>query len=399
MNMSKEYRKHLLISITVLIVYYIITVVVLYFMGKIEFNQPEITLYEPVYPRKGAEYEALVCFIMMLIFIVFANILIIRHQKTSYKILINILVVFLFFFTIEASIRWYMWNFPFNFRPHPYLIYERRGGSGINSVGIREKEIPLQKEKGEFRILVLGDSSTDGVGVNENKRYSSILGRKLNASFPGRKITVINGGIPGYTSFSIVRLYETRLSKYNPDALIIAINNDCSRGSMCSKDRVCSKEMLPVFNLLYKSELYLLLRKVINRYKSKITDQWVYINGEKKPAKSMFAVSADDVRENYLKLINDIRSKGGDTLLVVMPRKQQFWQGNLDLQDYIKLKKQISEEEGTLYVNLFEEWKDKAGEDDLLFIDDLHPTEKGNTLIGERLYDLIMQKGLKGLNR
>ena len=398
--MNTESRKKLLFSLVVLVIYYIITVLVLYFIGTIDFKQTEITLYEPVYPRKGAEYEGLACFIMMLIFIILTNILVIRHLKTPYKILTNIFIVFLFFFTMETSIRWYIRNFPLNFKPHPYLIYERERSSGINSMGIREKEIPLQKEEGEFRLLVLGDSSTDGVGVEASKRYSSILERKLSASFPGRKVTVINGGIPGYTSFSIVRLYEKRLSKYNPDALIIAINNDCSRGSMCSKDRVCSMKMLPIFSLLYKSELYLLLRKVINRQKDRIVDQRPQINGRENPEMNRLAVSTDDVKENYLKLINDIKARGGDNIIVVMPRKQQVWRRSRDLQNYIQLKKQISDKEETLYVNFFDEWKDKTDADEnLLFIDDLHPSEKGNALIGERLYELIMQKGLKGLNR
>lgn len=398
--MSKESRKNFLIPIAVLIIYYIIAAVVLYIMGRTEFPHNEVYWHELMYPRKGAEYVGLAGFIIMLVFVILANIILIRHLKTSHKIIANIIVIFLFFFTMEASLRWYVRNFPFGFRPHPYLIYERKGGSGNNSMGIREREIPLQKEKGEFRILVVGDSSTEGVGVNVGWRYSDLLGRKLDASFPNRKVTVINAGIAGYTSFSIVRFYETKLSKYDPDALIIAINNDCSRDSICSKDRVPSIGMLPVFNVLYQSELYLLLRKVTNRYKVKMLDQQLEIARKRNPNAGKLAVPPEDVKENYLKLINALKAKGGDTIVVVMPRRQKHWRRMGDLQTYIKLKKQIADEAGTLYVNFFDEWKDKTDADEnQLFIDDLHPSEKGNALIGERLYELIMQKGLKNLNR
>jgi hypothetical protein len=44
-----------------------------------------------------------------------------------------------------------------------------------NSQGLRYKEIPLRKPPGTFRIFVVGDSMTEGTGVQSNETFSAIL--------------------------------------------------------------------------------------------------------------------------------------------------------------------------------------------------------------------------------
>ena len=397
--MTKKQNKSLLVPIIILVVYFIISLVILYFVGKTDFKLQEMYWHELMYPRKGAEYSALAAVVLMLIFVVLANLLLIKHLKPRGKIIANIIVIALFFSTLEGAVRWYNKNNPFDFRPHPYLIYERKTDRESNSLGIREEEIPFKKEKDEFRILVVGDSSTEGVGVSMDKRYSKVLEKNLEKSFKDRKIRVINGGIAGYTSFSIVRLYKSRLCKYDPDALVIAINNDCSRDSISSKDRAIPENLLPIFNVLYKSDFYLLLRKMVVTRKVKALDRQFEIDRRKNPDVGKYAVPPEDVRKNYSQLIDIFHKKGKDVIIVVMPRNYEHWRHSPQLKEYIKLKEEIAGEKGTKFVNMFEEWKNKYKEQNELFIDNLHPSEKGNKIIGDRLYELIMEQGLNGLNQ
>lgn len=84
-----------------------------------------------------------------------------------------------------------------------------------------------------FKILILGDSLTEGYGVTESESYPSLLEDKLNqeSTDKSKKIyQVINGGISGSTTSGGVSRIEWFL-KSNPDFLILALGgNDGLRG-------------------------------------------------------------------------------------------------------------------------------------------------------------------------
>lgn len=92
------------------------------------------------------------------------------------------------------------------FRPHPTLQWVVRpnlhdfdnlkGGGKIstNADGMREVVADYEKAPGEYRVLVLGDSSNFGHGVEGNETWSSQLQRLVP------RLTVLNGACPGWTT-------------------------------------------------------------------------------------------------------------------------------------------------------------------------------------------------------
>ena len=90
----------------------------------------------------------------------------------------------------------------------------------------------VQTEK-LFKILILGDSLTEGFGVDESDAYPSLLEEKLNNKLhlkTGIKYKIINGGISGSTTSGGVARIEWFL-KSKPDFLILALGgNDGLRG-------------------------------------------------------------------------------------------------------------------------------------------------------------------------
>ena len=89
------------------------------------------------------------------------------------------------------------------------------------------------KQRNLFRIVVLGDSLTEGYGVSEQQAYPTLLETRLNQEFSLDRNTsfeVINAGISGATTSGGVSRIDWLL-KSTPNFLVIALGgNDGLRG-------------------------------------------------------------------------------------------------------------------------------------------------------------------------
>lgn len=98
-----------------------------------------------------------------------------------------------------------------------------------NKLGLRDREFSYEKPAGVKRVLVLGDSFTEGHGVASEATFPKVLEKKLVDS--GKKVEVINAGISSYSP-SLEYLYlKNEGLKFNPDLVIVEVdlsdyNND-----------------------------------------------------------------------------------------------------------------------------------------------------------------------------
>jgi lysophospholipase L1-like esterase len=95
----------------------------------------------------------------------------------------------------------------------------------ISSAGLRDREFSLEKPKGVYRILVLGDSITFGWGVPQDKTFSKLLEQSLNKEPPpGRTgpFEVINTGVGNYNTAQEVAFFKERGQLYKPDMVLLA---------------------------------------------------------------------------------------------------------------------------------------------------------------------------------
>jgi hypothetical protein len=100
-------------------------------------------------------------------------------------------------------------------------IYEG-GAVKVNSLGFRGREFSIQKPKGTYRIIAIGESTTFSLGCSDNEHtYPSLLEKKLKEEINNKNIEVINAGIPSYTSFQCLMLFELELLSLDPDLIII----------------------------------------------------------------------------------------------------------------------------------------------------------------------------------
>lgn len=119
-------------------------------------------------------------------------------------------------------------------RYHPTLGWEktpgkeghfRRGDAWIqetiNSKGLRDREYPYAKPENTFRILVLGDSFTEGYDVDIEHLFTEILEMELNRSSNATRFEVINAGTGGYSTDQEYLYFVTEGFQYQPDIVIL----------------------------------------------------------------------------------------------------------------------------------------------------------------------------------
>lgn len=170
----------------------------------------------------------------------------------------------------EGAVRgWLAIDMVTYFRPHPTLHWVVRpnlvdfdnlkGGGRIttNADGMRDVSVPRAKAPGETRVLILGDSSNFGHGVEGDEVVSAALGRLV----PG--VTVINGACPGWTTFQGVEFLRTIGLAYQPDYVIAGFNNDPGPEYLADHARVASGPIHAANTVLFRLESYLLTREVV----------------------------------------------------------------------------------------------------------------------------------------
>jgi hypothetical protein len=158
-----------------------------------------------------------------------------------------------------------------------------------NSLGLRDREFPLDEPAGRRRILLIGDSVTFGTGVDADWRFSDFMQRAL-----GDDVAVINAGVPGWGNDQELLYYETTAYKFEPDIVVLTftmandvVNNalahlflgtapkprfEVKAGSLRQVDAVKIPEPIspPLWKTIGRHSRFLLFVK-------RRLDRWVYV--------------------------------------------------------------------------------------------------------------------------
>jgi hypothetical protein len=89
----------------------------------------------------------------------------------------------------------------------------------INSQGLRGPERPFAKPPGRRRVLLLGDSFTEGYTVAEAATVASVLEQRLQAE--DRAWEVINGGTHGWSTDQEYLFWRQDGVRYEPDQVVL----------------------------------------------------------------------------------------------------------------------------------------------------------------------------------
>ncbi len=138
----------------------------------------------------------------------------------------------------------------------------------LNSLGLREKEIPPVANPGVFRIAVIGDSITWGAGIARQQRFTELLANSLNEN--GKRFEVLNFGQRGANLLDHLALLKDTVLPLDPDFVLLQWSIDDYEGLSEPRprqyNRLAASEVLANY-LQRHSALYFMLDNRLARAK------------------------------------------------------------------------------------------------------------------------------------
>lgn len=138
-----------------------------------------------------------------------------------------------------------------------------------NSIGFRGPDVTPQKAPGTFRILVFGDSSSFGWGVNAEESWTELLRQSLQARHPEIRFEVANFAIPGDSSAYGRLLFDTFAPRYQSDLVILGFGaNDAKPVATGHTEQVSrfreNQKLLKIQSALKRSALYRVMQRLLS---------------------------------------------------------------------------------------------------------------------------------------
>jgi lysophospholipase L1-like esterase len=303
------------------------------------------------------------------------------------------------------------------------------GGKPLNAAGFRSREFAA-KPDGVYRILALGDSTTFGMVVEDTftyietpypQRLEQLVAERAG---PG-KVEVLNAGVPGYNSFMGVMLLRGKLHGLEPDLITVRFGwNDflMSMGGGGDVYRELDNPLLLMGeNLLLRTATYRYLRRLGRELKARG-------NPERKPTPADIAktwkpdVPLEQFKKNLRRIVELGRAEGAEVWLLTTPHafltdenRGQYdkfprtmsaklliafsaipsFEKMIAIHDmYAEACRAVARETGAPLVDMEAAYAAHASEHLFASTDVVHPTQLGQNLEAEVLYQQLVGEGI-----
>lgn len=148
--------------------------------------------------------------------------------------------------SIHLPDQWVWWKVKPNLRDYKvHIAWDETHSFTLNTTAQGFRATGPQQESPALRILVVGDSTAFGVGVDDADSWPALLEKKLAAALQ-REVEVVNAGVPGYSTFQALRMAEKYAEEPKPDLLIVCAGfNDSvytAKGELPDVERAAKNE-------------------------------------------------------------------------------------------------------------------------------------------------------------
>jgi lysophospholipase L1-like esterase len=261
-----------------------------------------------------------------------------------------------------------------------YLLFFRMPPNSpiTNSLGLRGPEVG-KKPEDEFRILSLGESSTFGWRLQEHQTYSFVLERRLGRT-DGRRVRVVNAGVPAYTSFQGLIYLRYRGMDLAPDAVLVYFGaNDFTPITFRTTRSAPKRDNVGMTD----RELFERRRNPLVRIASLLL---AYSNLFRVAALNSDAPTVAQPRSRVppadrrwvLRELREVCRAHGVRLVVVIPWYREF-------KLHIPLLREFAATTDVPVVDLPEKLSELPGPREDYFMDDFHPNARGQRAIAEAI--------------
>ena len=299
----------------------------------------------------------------------------------------------------------------------------------VNSMGLRDREYEPSEIDSAYRIVVLGDSFTEGIGVPMESTCAKRLETGLNALHPERRCVVFNFGIAGYSPILEYLQLKQKGISLHPHLVILSYDmTDVQEDFLYGEDAEFTAEGIPVKvhpslpdfgrkSCFPRGVLKTYLQENLFTYSLFAT----FIAQTRPPLpfergnirSSRFVHTVDSVEgpwhehfarsQSYVKLISDLCSReGAQFLLVVFPRGHQ-----VNSREWIEGRKawgldsavissaifkslaMFAGREGIQYLDMTQTFRDRS-HGDLYFPVDGHWTAAGHKVAADTLLSFLI---------
>jgi len=265
------------------------------------------------------------------------------------------------------------------------LIYRFKANSkqcGTNARGFRGRDYSL--EKVGTRIVIIGDSVANGLGVPWDQSFAKLLENKLNAAGDSR-YEVIVLAVPGYSTSQEINLLKDEAFLYDPDLIVFAyhLNDPAHPLFHNAGGQVGMHFRKPV------SYAYFYLQRLIFRAKSSI--KLLQLRCPKKPwSLFLHCVYWPQVQHSFAEIMQISREKSTPVVFAFLPLLLEPDERNGVDALYGKLA-ELARKNGAQSVNLMQIFQGNEVETVRIPGDPWHPNALGHQMIADRLFNFFQE--------
>jgi hypothetical protein len=258
----------------------------------------------------------------------------------------------------------------------------------LNSQGFREREFPLEKPPGVYRIALVGDSVGYGQGIDDDERFARLVERSLRAG--GTPAEVITFTRPGTETVDHLKVLRESVLPAHPDFVLLQWYENDYWGPYTPPVWGEIRPLWPHWTrgfLESHSALYFLLNRAWSDW------QWSQRGGEdaERPTLERFADPDSEESRWYRALLAEFiglcRQHGAEVGVVLFPRLSALTEEPYPYAALQALVAEAFERHGAQALDLRGAFAPYAGAPDQLFVNryDAHPNALANRAAAEAI--------------
>lgn len=278
---------------------------------------------------------------------------------------------------------WFLWEL------RPGVHAERGVTVTVNGLGMRGAEVGV---KSRPRVLAVGDSSIYGFGVADDAVFTSRLAASID-------VEVINGGVPGYSTFQSLNLLDARGLALEPDLLLI--------GNLWSDnnfDTFVDRELLAAYTAWGHSDTASVRGALERSALFRWGDWFARVRGQAETARRVGwtvggggdptgrrRVAIDDYAANLDGMASRMAERGGVAAFILLANHDDLLHRtpNPAWGPYRDVMRDTATRWGAPLVDVPAAFLASGLDVDALFLDDMHPTVAGHAVLAAAVAEAL----------